>query len=442
MDTRMMKGKLLWKMIFAFYLVVSTLWINVPSASAASFKVPGDVGVTNPDLMSATLTGSFNYAASIAASNILPTVDPLSAGTAHITASAGGVTSNQATPMVTTVTLTSIRLTPVNASIFVNKTQQFTAIGHFADGSTLDITTFPITWNNDNTGAVFINNSGLATGNSVGTAHISVTAGSITSNQVTLTVALSMLQSIAVTPDTVSLLTGHTQQFTAIGTYTDGSTADITYFVTLNWNSDNNTVATVSSGLATGLSTGTAHITASVSTITSNQVTVNVTNEFLTSINISVALQGGSRTDEGWVVPLTVKFFDNSTRVSGALLYTFIENTTKSGSTAIATVSGITPGTYDISAVTPHCLTNVKRGVVTYAPTTSVNLGTLLEGNADSNDAVNITDFGILAASYGKSTGDPGYDARADFDRSGIVNITDFGLLAANYGKSAPIVIP
>ena len=251
-----------------------------------------------------------------------------------------------------------------------------------------------------------------------------------------------MLQSIAVTPDTVSLLTGHTQQFTAIGTYTDGSTADITYFVTLNWNSDNNTVATVSSGLATGLSTGTAHITASVSTITSNQVTVNVTNEFLTSINISVALQGGSRTDEGWVVPLTVKFFDNSTGVSGALLYTFIENTTKSGSTAIATVSGITPGTYDISAVTPHCLTNVKRGVVTYAPTTSVNLGTLLEGNADSNDAVNITDFGILAASYGKSTGDPGYDARADFDRSGIVNITDFGLLAANYGKSAPIVIP
>ena len=142
------------------------------------------------------------------------------------------------------------------------------------------------------------------------------------------------------------------------------------------------------------------------------------------------------------MVPLTVKFFDNSTGVPGTILYTFTENTTKSGSTAIVQTSGILPGTYDISAVTSHCLTNVKNGVVITAPLTAIDLGTLLEGNADDNDIINITDFGVLAASYGKSSGDSGYDARADFDRNGIINIADFGLLAANYGKSAPVEVP
>jgi|GEM_PF-619914 len=161
------------------------------------------------------------------------------------------------------------------------------------------------------------------------------------------------------------------------------------------------------------------------------------------NVNITVTLQGGSRPDEGWVVPLTVKFFTPGSDVLTAPpSYTFNLTTTKSGSTAIATASGITPGTYDISAVTPTCLTNVKRGVVTDAPSTAVDLGTLLEGNADDSNVINITDFGIMASAYGKSSGDTGYYAQADFDRSGIINITDFGLLAANYGKSAPVVVP
>ena len=163
----------------------------------------------------------------------------------------------------------------------------------------------------------------------------------------------------------------------------------------------------------------------------------------LADVNITVALQGGGRPDAGYIVPLTVKFFTPGADVLAATpLYTFNLITAKSGSTAVATASGLPPGTYDVSAVTPHCLTNVKTGVVVTVPSTSMNLGTLLEGNADDSNIVNITDFGILASSYGKSSGDTGYYANADFDRSGIVNITDFGLLAANYGKSAPVVAP
>ena len=67
-----------------------------------------------------------------------------------------------------------------------------------------------------------------------------------------------------------------------------------------------------------------------------------------------------------------------------------------------------------------------------------------LEGDANDNGIINISDFGILAVSFMKSTGQQGWDERADFDRNGIVNISDFGLLAVNFMNatvySTPIV--
>ena len=77
------------------------------------------------------------------------------------------------------------------------------------------------------------------------------------------------LSSITVTPSTLSkLAVGATQQFKAMGTYSDKSTADITSKV--NWNSSNKAVDTISSsGLATGVGIGTTNITASMSGISS-----------------------------------------------------------------------------------------------------------------------------------------------------------------------------
>jgi hypothetical protein len=85
---------------------------------------------------------------------------------------------------------------------------------------------------------------------------------------------------------------------------------------------------------------------------------------------------------------------------------------------------------------------NVKRNVTIVASSNAVNLSTLLEGNANNNDRVNILDFGILATAYGKSKGNAAYNPMADFDRNDIVNIFDFGLLATNYLKMAPIEVP
>ena len=49
---------------------------------------------------------------------------------------------------------------------------------------------------------------------------------------------------------------------------------------------------------------------------------------------------------------------------------------------------------------------------------------------------VDYKDLGIFAATYGKSVGDPGYDARADLYGDGTIDYKDLGILAAHYGET------
>jgi Bacterial Ig-like domain (group 2) len=75
------------------------------------------------------------------------------------------------------------------------------------------------------------------------------------------------LTSIAVTPGTAAIVSGGTQQFTATGTYSDGSTQNITSQVT--WTSSNTGVATINTaGLASGVSAGSSTLTAAQGGVT------------------------------------------------------------------------------------------------------------------------------------------------------------------------------
>ncbi len=92
----------------------------------------------------------------------------------------------------------------------------------------------------------------------------------------TLTVTPAAPTSIALTPANPSVAKGLTQQFTATGTYTDGSTANLTGSVT--WASATTSVATINStGLAQSLATGTTNITAALGGVTSPIDTLTVT---------------------------------------------------------------------------------------------------------------------------------------------------------------------
>ena len=94
------------------------------------------------------------------------------------------------------------------------------------------------------------------------TANLTASLDGVTSSTVSLPVvaAAATLYSIAVTPTSPAILAvGANQQFDAVGTYADGTTADISGQVT--WNSDATAAATISStGLATAVTAGTANI--------------------------------------------------------------------------------------------------------------------------------------------------------------------------------------
>jgi hypothetical protein len=116
------------------------------------------------------------------------------------------------------------------------------------------------------------------------------------------------------------------------------------------------------------------------------------------------------------IVPLTVKI--------GATNYAATTN--MSGT---FTVTGITPGTYNICVKNSHTLSSLRSGVPLVAGTNVVNLGTLREGDGNNDDYITIVDFSVLASGYF-----PAYDARGDFNQDGYVNILDFSLLARNFG--------
>lgn len=161
-------------------------------------------------------------------------------------------------------------------------------------------------------------------------------------------------------------------------------------------------------------------------------------------VSISVTLQGEGRPDAGWSIPLTVQFFPAGANVlSDVPINEFKLTTTRSagGDTAVCQATGITPRTYEIAVFGESTLMNVKRGVVVSPPNTSVDLGTLLEGNANQDNAIDLDDCAILSAAWLASKEQPQYDFRTDFDRNGLINAADLSLLAANWLRSSPIEI-
>lgn len=173
-------------------------------------------------------------------------------------------------------TLTSIAVAPNSATISVGATQQLTATGTFDDSSTEDKTN-SVTWSSSDSTIATVSTAGLVTGVKAGSATITATSGNFTSTS-TITVTATALASIAISPTSATLNSGGTQQFTATGTFGDGSTSDLTSQVT--WASSNTAALAIStSGLATAQTVAaavTVNVTATSGSITSNTATVTI----------------------------------------------------------------------------------------------------------------------------------------------------------------------
>ena len=193
---------------------------------------------------------------------------------------------------VTTAVLTSIQVTPANPSIPLGRTQQFIAIGTFSDSSTQDITT-QVMWSSTSTIASISNASGsqgLATSKGKGTTPIQATLNNLIGST-TLTVTAAVLDTIQVTPSNSSISAGFTQQFKAMGTFSDSSTQNLT--TTVTWASSSTSIATISNtsgsqGLAKGVAQGSTTISATSGTISST-TTLTITAALLQSIVVTPA---------------------------------------------------------------------------------------------------------------------------------------------------------
>ena len=163
---------------------------SVVKGTTQQFTATGvnDDGSTS-NVSSVTWTSSDTKIATVNSTGLATGV---AAGTATITAAAKNLTGT-ATLTVNNAALQSISVTPQTASIALGQTQTFKAQGSFADGTSQDITN-QVTWNSDNTTVATISNAsgsqGVATASSVnsGTANITATSGSVTSNVAVLTV--------------------------------------------------------------------------------------------------------------------------------------------------------------------------------------------------------------------------------------------------------------
>ena len=179
--------------------------------------------------------------------------------------------------------LTSITVTPANPTIAKGNTQQFTATGHFTSGKTENLTPF-VAWGSGKTSVATITAGGLATGVTQGSSSITATMGSIPGST-TLTVAPPTLVSIAVSPATPSVAVGNTQQFTAMGTYSDGSPGSLPTAV---FSSSNPMVASITSaGFATGVAIGSTNITATLGGVTSPADSLTIVGPTLNSIIVT-----------------------------------------------------------------------------------------------------------------------------------------------------------
>ncbi|TAJ52502.1 MAG: hypothetical protein EPN60_04945 [Nevskiaceae bacterium] len=225
-------------------------------------------------------------------------VAPVAQGSSTITATiSNSTTSGKAGTTTATIvepTLTSIAVTPADKSLPKGSTQQYQADGTYSDNSTRDITA-SVTWASSDTGAATISNQsdskGLATSVAPGSTRISATLGGI-AGETGLTTTAAALQSITIsaTPDNSSIAAGRSKQYTASGTYTDETTATITTSVT--WASSDTSVATISNasgsnGLATSSTKGSTDITAKSSGVTSNTLTLTVTDKVPTAIDVT-----------------------------------------------------------------------------------------------------------------------------------------------------------
>jgi RHS repeat-associated protein len=244
----------------------------------------------------------------------------------------------------TGTTVSSIEIAPSTATLNQGQSTQFTATATYSDGTTDDVTN-TADWTSSAATVAGVD-AGDVSALSPGVATITATlSGQSASASVTV---LPLLRSYLVSPSSAVLWVNELQDFSAVATYSDGTTSDLTG--TSQWSSGDPGIASIDAGgHVTAHAAGTARIQAESTELGRTAIAFVTVMPPLTSIQLTPALAhltaGASR-------PLTVigHFGDTETdELTSRAVWS-------SSDPAIATVgisgivAGIEPGTATITA--------------------------------------------------------------------------------------------
>jgi hypothetical protein len=319
----------------------------------------------------------------------------LTMGSANISAALGAVTSGtpaSPNPILTVNgdNLVSVTIRPGSSSIAAGTKLQFAAIGLFNDGSTRDLSSLA-TWTSSDTKVAAIgqttglagpgkftsksadnNTSAIAASVtfplSTSDACAGTTSGTLciftsTSNLSVINPTVRSLQSITIAPSTASVAPGTQDSFTALGTFSDSTTQDLTNQVTWLANSKPTPASPGCAnasmgrpfGTATGMTAGTCFITATSAAQLGSifgPADLTVTAATLTSLAITgtpVAAPGSSLQ-----LAAIGTFSDQSTRdITGDLTWSSSDSTIASIGSKTGIVTGEGVGSVFITATIP-----------------------------------------------------------------------------------------
>ena len=347
---------------------------SIAAGTTQQFTATGnyDNGTTQDLTSSVTWTSSTTSAATINSAGLATAV---AVGASTITATSGSV-SGSTVLTVTSPTLVSISVTPADFIIAPSATQQFTATGTYTDGNTKNLTS-SVAWNSASTGVATINSAGLATGVAAGNTTISATSGSVTGSTILTVGTAPTPSSITLTPASPSVPLGTTEQFTATGAYSDGSTKTLTS-ADVTWGAGgvaggNSTVGTISSsGLYTAPSTAPNPA----------QVTVTATSISSSSISGSTTLT---------VSQVAVNVSPTSVQVSSGATQQFTATVTGASNTAVTwSVGGVVGGNLTVGTISTDGLYTAPTTIPNPAQVT-ITATSVADGVTSSSATVTVT---------------------------------------------------
>jgi hypothetical protein len=128
---------------------------------------------------------------------------------------------------------------------------------------------------------------------------------------------------------------------------------------------------------------------------------------------------------------------------SGGPEYSYANMTTDASGFFTPTLGTLPAGTYNWRVKGPQYLAN--SGVLNWTGggNAQVEMGLMRVGDVNNDNIVDISDFSLLRATFGRACGDVGFDGRSDFNGDCTVDVSDFSLLRSNFGSGgAPPIGP